>query len=402
MENRIGTTFPILWAIAVCLSVSPAVDGAYISFSRDAVIQDGDNYDGVFVYGDDTTVEVEGGSIGKLLSHDRSTVNVRGGRVASAQSCDQSTINISGGHVTSARSCDQSTINISGGTVRIPKAEDIGSTINVTGGTFWNVEVGGGKFIMSAGKIVGMGIFATSSYGAVTIFGYGFEFMSDTLPRENDGRLTGFWQDGTPFGIDFRPGAYQLVILHEVFPDSAPIANAGKDQTVVTGTGGFVEVVLDGSASSDPDGDKLLCEWTWIINTETYKAQGANPTIMLPAGRHIIELVVNDGQAHSKPDYVVIEVLTLIQQIDRIRDEKVRLLDRIDIMLAKEQQVIYELNLVLGSGDYGLLTHDDIIRARQAIHSVRQQQQQQIKQDLEKCIENLKDALRALEPSVEL
>jgi len=383
MENRIGTTFPILWAIAVCLSVSPAVDGAYISFSRDAVIQDGDSYDGVFVYGDDTTVEVEGGSIGKLLSHDRSTVN------------------ISGGHVTSARSCDQSTINISGGTVRIPKAEDAGSKINVTGGTFWNVEVGAGKFIMSAGKIVGMGIFATSSYGAVKISGYGFEFMSDTLPRENDGRLTGFWRDGTPFSIDFRPGAYQLVILHEIFPDSAPVANAGKDQTVLTGTGGFVEVALDGSASIDPDGDKLLCEWTWIINTETCKAQGANPTIMLPAGRHIIELIVNDGQADSKPDYVVIEVLTLIQQIDRIRDEKVQLLDRIDIMLAKEQQVIYELNLVLGSGDYGLLTHDDIIRARQAIHSVRQRQQQ-VKQDLEKCIENLKDALRALEPSSEL
>ena len=381
MEIRIGTTFLIVWAIAVCVSVSPAANGAYISFSKDGVIQDGDSYDGVFVYGNNTTVEVKGGNIGELLSY------------------DQSTVNVSGGHVTYAQSYEQSTINISGGTVRVPNTGDAGSTINVTGGTFWNVEVGSGEFNMSGGQIAGMGIFAPANDGAVNIYGYGFEY--NPLPDKNDGRLTGFWQDGTPFSIDFRPDAYRLVTLHEIPPGSAPIADAGEDQTVVAGMVAMAEVALDGLASRDPDGDGLLYKWTWTINAETYKAHGANPTIMLPVGEHIIELIVNDGQADSQPDYVVIEVLTLTQQIARIKNEKLRLLEQIDLMLAKEQQVIFELNLLLGSGDYGDLTHDDIIRAREAIHSAKQHQKL-AKQDLERSIEKLRDALRALEPSVEL
>ncbi|MFC1795218.1 hypothetical protein ACFL3Q_16735 [Planctomycetota bacterium] len=380
MEIKTGTTFLIVWMIAVCVSISPAANGAHISFSRDAVIQDGDSYDGVYVYGNNTTVEVKGGNIGKLLSYDRSTVN------------------ISGGHITSAQSYEQSTINISGGTVRVPSTWDAGSTINVTGGTFWNVEVGSGEFNMSGGQIAGMGIFALTDDGAINIYGYGFEYYP--LPDKNDGRLTGFWQDGTPFSIDFRPDAYQLVTLHEIPLGSAPIANAGEDQTVLVGTGETAEATLDGSASWDPDGDGLLYKWTWTINAETYKTEGANPTITLPVGEHIIEMIVNDGQADSQPDHVVIEVLTLIQQIDRIRDEKLLLLDQIDVMLAKEQQVIFKLNLLLGSGEYGDLTHDDIIRAREAIHSVKQHQKL-VKQDLENCIEKLKDALRALEPPLE-
>lgn len=375
MEIRTGTTFLIVWAIAICVTLSPAANGAYISFSRDGVIQDGDSYDGVYVYGNNTTVQVKGGNIGKLLSYDRSTVNV------------------SGGHVTSAQSYEQSTINISGGIVNVPRIWDAGSTINVTGGTFWNVEVGSGQFNMSGGQIAGMGIFAATGDGAVNIYGYGFVYQP--MPGQNDGRLTGFWPDGIPFSIDFRPGAYQLVTLHLRSPGSAPIANAGEDQTIVIGTEVMVVVTLDGSASRDPDSYTLAYKWTWTINAATYKAQGINPTIMLPAGQHIIELIVNDGQTDSQPDYVVVEVLTPTQQIDRVRNEKLRLMEQIDIMLAKEQQVVYELNILLGSGDYGDLTHDDIIAARQAIRSAIQHQQQ-AKQYLEKSIEKLQDALSSL------
>jgi hypothetical protein len=380
MENRTGTTFLIVWAIALCVTLSPAANGAYISFSRAGVIQDGDSYEGVFVYGNNTTVEVKGGSIGKLLSYDRSTVNV------------------SGGHVTYAQSYEQSTINISGGTVRMPSTWDAGSTINVTGGTFWNVEAGSGKFNMSGGQIAGMGIFAVAGDGAVNIYGYGFVYQP--MPGPNDGRLTGFWQDGTPFSIDFRPGAYQLVTLNEISPGSAPIANAGEDQTIVIGTEVMAVVTLDGSASRDPDSYTLAYKWTWTINAVTYKAQGINPTIMLPAGQHIIELIVNDGRTDSQPDYIVVEVLTPTQQINRIRNEKLRLLEQIDLMLAKEQQVIYELNILLGSGNYGDLTHDDIFAARQAVDSAIQNQQQ-AKQNLEKSIEKLQDALASLGTPVE-
>jgi len=380
MENRTDTTLLIVWALAVCLSVSPAASGAYISFSRDGVIQDGDSYEGVFVYGNNTTVEIKGGNIGTLSSYDHSIVNV------------------SGGHITYAQSYEQSTINISGGIIRVPNTVDAGSTINITGGTFWNVEAGSGELNMSGGHIAGLGIIAATGDGVVNICGYGFEYQP--MPGQNDGRLTGFWRDGTPFSIDFRPGAYQLVTLHEISPGSAPIANAGQDQTVIVRKGTRTVVTLDGSASRDSDGYTLVYKWTWTINAVTYEAEGINPAIMLPLGEHTIELIVNDGRYDSQPDFVLIEVLTPAQQIERLRNEKLWLLEQIDLMLEKEQQVISELNILLGSGDYGNLTHDDIIAARQAVESSTQHQQQ-AKKELDNSIEKLQDALASLGTPVE-
>ncbi|MHC4156099.1 MAG: GTPase, partial [Planctomycetota bacterium] len=40
-----------------------------------------------------------------------------------------------------------------------------------------------------------------------------------------------------------------------------------------------------------------------------FPAAGPTPTIELPAGEHIIQLIVNDGLADSQPDEVVVEVL---------------------------------------------------------------------------------------------
>jgi hypothetical protein len=189
------------------------------------------------------------------------------------------------------------------------------------------------------------------------------------------------------------------VTLHEISPGSAPIANAGEDQTILAGTGTIAAVTLDGSASKDPDGYKLAYKWTWTIDSVMYQEQGMNPTILLPVGEHIIELIVNDGQTDSQPDYVVIEVLTPTQQIERLKDEKLQLIEQIDLMLTKEQQVISELNVLLDSGDYGELTHNGIIAAKQAIKSAIEHQQQ-AKQELDSSIEKLQDALASLGESV--
>ena len=379
MEIRTGTTFIIVWAMAVCASVSPAASGAFISFSSNGVIQDGDSYEGVFVYGNNTTVEIKGGSIGKLSSFDRSTVN------------------ISGGHVTNAQSYEQSTINISGGIVRVPNTGDAGSTINITGGTFWNIESGSGVLNMSGGHIEGLGVFAVTGDGEVNIYGYGFEYQP--MPGQND-RLTGFWQDGVPFSIDFRPGAYQLVTLHEIYPGFTPIADAGRDQTVIARNGTTAAVTLNGSASWDLDSYTLAYKWTWTVKGVAYEELGVNPTILLPVGEQVIELVVNDGHTDSQPDYVVIAVLTPAQQIDRIRKEKLRLLDQLVIMLAREQQVISEFNALLGGKGYGGLTRDDITAAMQAVQAAIQHQQQ-VKKELGSSIEDLNDALASLGTPVE-
>ena len=85
-----------------------------------------------------------------------------------------------------------------------------------------------------------------------------------------------------------------------------PIANAGPDQTVIPGTA----ITLNGSASSDPDGDALTFAWTLMSKPAGSAAALTGSTTVTPhftadiAGVYVIRLVVNDGSASSAPDQV--------------------------------------------------------------------------------------------------
>ena len=85
-----------------------------------------------------------------------------------------------------------------------------------------------------------------------------------------------------------------------------PIANAGPDQTVTPGTA----ITLNGSASSDPDGDALTFAWTLMSKPAGSAAALTGSTTVTPhftadiAGVYVIRLVVNDGSASSAPDQV--------------------------------------------------------------------------------------------------
>lgn len=90
--------------------------------------------------------------------------------------------------------------------------------------------------------------------------------------------------------------------------NSAPVANAGPDQSVFIGQ----LVHLDGSGSSDVDGDALTYAWQ-IVQRPTGSAAAlerpdeVNPTFTPDlAGAYVIELVVDDGSVSSTPDTVVI------------------------------------------------------------------------------------------------
>ncbi|MDN2580989.1 PKD domain-containing protein [Aquibium sp. ELW1220] len=88
----------------------------------------------------------------------------------------------------------------------------------------------------------------------------------------------------------------------------APVADAGGDQEVQPGD----EVTLDGSGSSDADGDGLAYLWTQTggetvtLSSATAKA----PTFTAPAtaGTLTFSLVMNDGLADSEADEVIVTV----------------------------------------------------------------------------------------------
>lgn len=83
-----------------------------------------------------------------------------------------------------------------------------------------------------------------------------------------------------------------------------PVANAGEDQTVECALPGGAMVTLDGSGSSDPDGDPLTYTWSGSFGT----VNGVSPTVQLPLGTHTINLLVEDGNGGQSNDQVNITV----------------------------------------------------------------------------------------------
>jgi hypothetical protein len=110
----------------------------------------------------------------------------------------------------------------------------------------------------------------------------------------NDGRLA---------------SAPDTVTIHTAPTNSAPIANAGPDQSSRIG----FTVALDASASTDPDRDALSFEWTFVTrpdgsNTDLQGANSAQASFFVDVeGEYVAEVSVCDARgACSEPDAVVV------------------------------------------------------------------------------------------------
>lgn len=94
-------------------------------------------------------------------------------------------------------------------------------------------------------------------------------------------------------------------ITEPVVGNHPPVANAGPDQTVACTASTGTRVLLDGSASFDPDGDSLTYTWTGAFGTVT----GPTPVVTLPVGIHSITLTVEDGHGGVSSDSLVVTVV---------------------------------------------------------------------------------------------
>jgi LmbE family N-acetylglucosaminyl deacetylase len=95
-----------------------------------------------------------------------------------------------------------------------------------------------------------------------------------------------------------------------VTPSTAPVANAGSNQTVQPGA----TVTLNGSGSSDPNGKTLAYQWTQTGGTAVTlsSSTAVQPTFTAPSspGTLTFQLVVNNGTSSSSPATVAITVGT--------------------------------------------------------------------------------------------
>lgn len=126
-----------------------------------------------------------------------------------------------------------------------------------------------------------------------------------------------------PTFVADKPGTYTVeLVVHDEHRDSKPdtvvisthnsrpVVNAGSDQTAFVGA----TVPLDGSGSSDVDGDPLTYQWSFTKRPEGSTAVLLDPTAVDPSfvpdlpGLYVVQLIVNDGMDPSDPDTAMIAV----------------------------------------------------------------------------------------------
>ena len=112
--------------------------------------------------------------------------------------------------------------------------------------------------------------------------------------------------DGT---LDSLPTTVTITV-----DDIRPVAHAGADELLVTVR---QTVQLNGSGSSDADGDALSFRWALTTRPAGSQATLTNSTLVNPTfvadvlGTYVAQLIVNDGTLDSLPATVTITVESL-------------------------------------------------------------------------------------------
>ena len=101
-----------------------------------------------------------------------------------------------------------------------------------------------------------------------------------------------------------------VVTINASIDNSIPVANAGAKQFVIFGA--TRTVTLDGTYSTDADGDQITYKWTLTDKPSSSAAVLTGATTSRPtfiadlSGDYVAQLIVNDGKVDSSPRSVIV------------------------------------------------------------------------------------------------
>jgi parallel beta-helix repeat protein len=139
------------------------------------------------------------------------------------------------------------------------------------------------------------------------------------------------------------------------FDNIQPVADAGADQSVMAGD----TVSLDGSSSTDTNGDQLSYSWSFVSRPAGSLAEFGDPTSAQPSfvtdepGDYVVSLVVNDGFVDSDAATVTITAISHEQEAIKALLESIDIVNNMDQGILKngnetKDSMINKINAVLG------------------------------------------------------
>ena len=165
--------------------------------------------------------------------------------------------------------------------------------------------------INSKGQVVGYAILTDGTSHAFMWAAGQLVDLNSLLPSASGWELNTaqFINDaGRVVGMGTLNGVAEPFILDIAPANQAPVAVAGPDQVVQCAT----QVLLDGSASFDPDGDALTYQWS-LAGT----VLGTNSTLVLslPMGTNLVTLQVTDPCGASSQANVNVAVVDTVPPV---------------------------------------------------------------------------------------
>ncbi|MEX2402402.1 MAG: PKD domain-containing protein, partial [Rhodothermales bacterium] len=139
----------------------------------------------------------------------------------------------------------------------------------------------------------------------VFLGGAGTSDLADLIVSGEINRVVITQMDDCPTGNNLHEARVNLNGT-VVQANQAPVAVAVGDATLECAGPAGTSAALDGSGSSDVDGDALT--YTWTDADGNVLATGATASVLLPVGTHVITLTVDDGNGATDTDEVTVTI----------------------------------------------------------------------------------------------